>query len=181
MTRSAPLGLVMAVTIALFAPAASAATIALEAFLDGRQEVPANGSLAIGIAQLMYDTDTMMLTIQSTVLGIETDVLTGFHIHGPADPGEVVNPPLVHLGTALWSNIPMLDGMAYQQATMPIDAATATALLADRTYLNVHTDAFPNGEIRGQITVVPVPEPGTAMLMALGLIGLARAGTRRPR
>jgi hypothetical protein len=37
-------------------------------------------------------------------------------------------------------------------------------------YLNIHTAAFPGGEIRGFLA--PVPEPGTVVLMAIGLAGL---------
>jgi hypothetical protein len=49
---------------------------------------------------------------------------------------------------------------------------------AGKAYFNLHTSAFPGGELRGNLT--PVPEPSTyAMLLAgLGLVGwAARART----
>ena len=39
------------------------------------------------------------------------------------------------------------------------------ALLAGDLYVNIHTQAFPGGQIRGQI----IPEPGTALLLGAGL------------
>ena len=53
--------------------------------------------------------------------------------------------------------------------TPAAEAALAAGLAADKAYLNIHTTAFPNGEIRGFL--VQVPEPAS-----LGLIGVALAG-----
>jgi hypothetical protein len=44
-------------------------------------------------------------------------------------------------------------------------------------YFNIHTSTFGGGEIRGQI--LPVPEPSTLVLVALGLSGLAVWRERR--
>ncbi len=55
------------------------------------------------------------------------------------------------------------------------EAALGFGLSTGRAYLNVHTTAFPGGEIRGFL--VPVPEPAT--LAALGLVGLCGLAARR--
>ena len=60
-----------------------------------------------------------------------------------------------------------------------IGAGQAADLLAELWYINIHTAAFPGGEIRGQ--VLPAPEPASALLLAAGLALLLRRGRRRLR
>lgn len=51
-----------------------------------------------------------------------------------------------------------------------ISEANESLLLAGRLYINVSSQKYPTGEIRGQLVVVP--EPGTWALLAAGLGGL---------
>jgi hypothetical protein len=58
------------------------------------------------------------------------------------------------------------------------EAAFASGLAAGQAYFNIHTAAFPGGEIRGFLA--PVPEPATLTLVGLGL-GAAAMRRRRAR
>ena len=57
---------------------------------------------------------------------------------------------------------------------LPPDSVTLSSmtsqLLADGLYVQVHTGAFPSGELRGQITLVP--EPSIAVFLLMGFAGL---------
>jgi hypothetical protein len=55
------------------------------------------------------------------------------------------------------------------------EAALAAGLDAGRAYLNIHTDEFRGGEIRGFL----VPEPGSLLLMGTGVLALALVRRRR--
>ncbi|MCW5610095.1 MAG: CHRD domain-containing protein [Rubrivivax sp.] len=56
-------------------------------------------------------------------------------------------------------------------------AALLAGLNAGTAYFNVHSTAFPAGEIRGFLQ--PVPEPGTWALMGLGLAAVGGLARRR--
>jgi hypothetical protein len=58
------------------------------------------------------------------------------------------------------------------------EAALLAGLAGGAAYLNIHSTAFPGGEIRGFLA--PIPEPSTYALMLAGLAGIA-AWRRRSR
>ena len=155
-----------------------AANIELGASLSGDQEVPPVATDAFGLARVAVDTETRQLWVQMLVEGIELDDLADnpgrFHIHGPAGMGENA-PPLVDLGvTQAFFQVGKL--IMFSQDEIPIpDGVDPNLIVSGQTYLNLHTDAFPGGEIRGQLMV---PEPGT---LALALAGLLLLGLNRRR
>jgi hypothetical protein len=56
-------------------------------------------------------------------------------------------------------------------------ADAVNAIEAGQTYFNIHTVAFPGGEIRGQITVVPESASLTLLTLGLGgILAIARFG-----
>ena len=107
------------------------------ASLDGASEAPANSSTATGTATLSFNNTTKTFSI-SVIHSIASP--TGGHIHMGAIgvSGGVVFP-----FTTLVSPI---------NFTSPaLTAAQEADLKANLYYVNIHTAAFPNGEIRGQL------------------------------
>lgn len=174
-------------SMVLLAASAQAATIVF--LLDGNaglgllpgNEVPAvtggSGGILGGIS---FDTDTNLLTIDiGWGSGNGFSDLSGpallAHIHGPTlDPAPAsysqTAGTLYDLHTMLgWNPLPANGGF---DGVVAISPAHVAALLNGQTYINVHTLANPNGEIRGQL--VAVPEPSTFGLVALGLALVAR-------
>lgn len=56
-------------------------------------------------------------------------------------------------------------------------AALLQGILDGKAYFNIHSTAFPPGEIRGFLQ--PVPEPGTAALAGIAFVGLLAWRRRR--
>jgi len=111
--------------------------VIFEATLDGASEVPVNTSTATGTATLTYNTTTKIFTITVTH-SIATP--TNGHIHKAA-AGE--SGPPVFPFTSFTSPISFTSAA--------LDAAQEADLNAGLYYVNIHTDAFPPGEIRGQL------------------------------
>lgn len=121
----------------VLAAAAQAQTLHFESMLSGAFEAPAtNASTATGRAIIDYNAATGSLAYSVTVSGM---VANAAHIHSGAAgvPGGVII--TLSGGPTSWS------GSAF------LPAAQLTNLLHDGLYVNVHSVAFPNGEIRGQI------------------------------
>jgi hypothetical protein len=51
------------------------------------------------------------------------------------------------------------------------ETALVNGILGGLTYLNVHSTAFPNGEIRGFLVAVPEPESYAMLLAGLAVLG----------
>lgn len=114
--------------------------IQMTAQLSSATEVPPNKSAGKGMVDVSFDKATNVLTWTITYSDL-TGPATAAHFHGPAAPGENA-PPAVPLSSPLESPI---------KGTATLTAGQATDLIAGKWYLNVHTAANKEGEIRGQL------------------------------
>jgi len=121
--------------------AGSASAEKLKATLDGKTEVPANTSAGTGTADIDYDADSKKLTWKVTYSGLSGPA-TAAHFHGPAEAGK-------NAGVAV--AIPNATTSPVEGSATLTDAQAAD-LLAGKYYVNIHTQANPGGEIRGQVT-----------------------------
>ena len=125
----------------------SSHTASLTARLSGASEVPPTPSNAKGNLQATLDKSSRVLTWTLQVSGL-SGTPTAAHFHGPAAPGE----------NAAAAAAITVTGQPTDNGVVTLTAAQMDDLLAGRWYVNVHTAAHPDGEIRGQMMIGPTPQ-----------------------
>ncbi len=155
----------------LCATLASAEQFQFEVSMTGDQVPTPTGSAAVGTMSVFYDTDTNFMVVDGSVtelsLGDLNPVAQGspFHLHfgGPGETGAIA----VILGTLnAWVEPGGAGIFVTVSPPVVVPEDVEDDLLAGLTYLNLHTFAFPNGEIRGDIMALPEPQ-GAALLGAV--------------
>jgi hypothetical protein len=166
-----------------------AAPFAYFANLDGPSEAAPTPSLGTGFAWVEIDVVAHTMFVHTDFQDLLGPV-TASHIHGPtAVPGVGTAgvattvptftgfPSGVTAGTydnLFFTNQASTFNPAFvtaQGGTIAgAEAALAASLAAGKSYLNIHTQVYPGGEIRGFLH--PVPESPTLGLLAVGLLGL---------
>jgi hypothetical protein len=134
------------------------------ASLLGANEVGNPGDAnGFGSALISIDHDTNTVNYSLTFANLST--VTAAHIH--AGPAGVNGPVKVNFtfpsGTA--------GAGAFSGSVVDADAEFITALTASNFYVNIHTNEFPGGALRGQLAPVPEPETYALMLAGLGVVG----------
>ncbi|MGB7406616.1 MAG: CHRD domain-containing protein [Pacificimonas sp.] len=176
---------------------AQAITVISVANLSGDQEVPPVETQAFGSATFTVDTDTQLLDFSLEVNGITIEQLFDNLVAAPVGPIHLHNAPAGANGPIV---IPFPFDTGYEATdtgfrltredylfddALAISGADVgfsdfvSALRDGLYYINVHSDQFGSGELRGQLAVT-VPEPGAIGLLGLGLLGLG-ALRRRTR
>lgn len=130
--------------------------------LSGSNEVPARATSATGMGWGTLDTSTNWFDFTVTFSGL-TSTETAAHFHAPALPGSNAG---VIIPLPLGSPIHFAGTLTDLQEQQLLDGLI---------YVNVHTQMFPGGEIRGQLMAgSAVPEPSTYGLFgAAALVGVA--------
>ena len=197
--RRAALTLLASLTL-VAAPASNAAPILFNVTMNGANEVPSNASGALGVAAIEFDDvlKTLSLDVRFGVLFAPSftpplmGTTTAMHIHccTPPTANAIVATQVPSfmgfpLGVTFGTYSQVFDmtlASFYNPAFITAHGGTvdgafndlAAGMLGGMSYLNIHTTAFPGGEIRGTLnTVNTVPEPGVLSLLALALVGLA--------
>lgn len=179
-----PLAALTAIAASLgFAAPASAQTYTFMVPMSGDQEVPPVPTNATGSGTFVFDFDRNELCYEYSVRNLSSPFAAA-HIHSGA---AGVNGPIV---------IP-LERPGSPLACVPPTGISEADLLADLYYVNVHTEIYPDGEIRGQLTNPSLGRPsnmfsfrkprrrpnGTAVLPVVvpgpGVLALRGRGIRR--
>jgi hypothetical protein len=132
-----------ATAVAAWAGASKAAPETFKIALSGAQQVPAVETPGSGSADLTYDPATRALTWSITFTGLSAPA-TMAHIHGPAAAGK--NGPVV-----IWLSNKGTPPASPIKGEATLTPEQAQELMAGDLYINVHTQAHPGGEIRGQL------------------------------
>ena len=114
------------------------------AVLNGGQVVPPSTSNAQGVGFLTLDSATKRLCYSITysgLLGTETEA----HLHGDAQAGQT-NAVLYDLNPLTSPKVSCIG---------PLKPNEEVLLKKGRMYINIHTDLFVAGEIRGQVLPSP--------------------------
>ncbi|MBW8784187.1 MAG: CHRD domain-containing protein [Novosphingobium sp.] len=168
---------------------ATAAVYVFSAGLSGSQENPAVASPGTGSTLVTLDDVASTLRVQTVFSGLLGNS-TASHIHccapfgtnagvattTPSFPGF----PLGVTAGVMDQTYDMTLASSYRSGFITDNGGTVASafsaleagMLAGQSYLNIHSTAFPGGEIRGQLALV-VPELSTwvMMIVGFGLIG----------
>ena len=137
-----------------------AQTVQFRTDLSGSNQVPPVESAASGTVTAIYDLSTKRLSWNGEYSGLSGPA-TAAHIHGPA--ATTANARLVvwisentdqcSQGECRSKSDAKAPPLAspFQGSAILTDSQTAD-LMAGMYYANIHTDAHPRGEIRGQLT-----------------------------
>jgi hypothetical protein len=114
-------------------------TVRFSGTLSGANEVPANASTATGTISGSFNPGSKILTVSVNYAGITP---VAGHIHKAAAGAN--GPVIFNFGVIIAST-------TFNFATTALDATQEADLRANQYYVNLHTAAFPGGEIRAQL------------------------------
>lgn len=157
------------------ATAAHAAVVTYNVVLNGPSESPPNASPGTGVGQVDVDAAAHTMRVQVTFSGL-LGPTTASHIHAPTavagtgTAGVATTTPFfagfpIGVTSGSYDNtLDMTLASSYNPSyitanggtTASAEAALFAAIAAGKAYLNIHTQAFTPGEIRGFL-LAPVP------------------------
>lgn len=150
----------------------------------------APGATGSGVATIAYNQGTSSLQLEVSFSGLSGNT-TVSHIHGPTTTAGT-GTALVMTTTPSFSGFPAGVKFGTYSATLDLTASSSFragfitssgsiqlarsaflgAINDGKAYLNIHSNLFPGGEIRGFFApYTPVPEPTTTCAVVAGLVG----------
>lgn len=177
-------------------PAAHATVLIFDANLDGPSESPPNASPATGFATVTIDTVAVTMRVQVNFTGL-VGTTTASHIHASTTTPltgtagvATTTPTFAGFPTGVTSGsydntLDMTLASSYNPSYVTANGGTTASAWAallggiqgGQAYLNIHTNVFPGGEIRGFL--LPVPEPTTLVAMGFGVLALLRRRAKK--
>ena len=192
MKRQSLMYLFMVATMAI---SLSASPITFGAFLSGPAESPPNDSPGTGFTRVTIDPVAHTLSVSVDFSGLVAPT-TASHIHiafPPSRTGPVAttvpNFPGFPLGVMAGTYTQTFDSLSadtYNPGLLMFVGSVSvaeellfTSIEEGNAYLNIHSEAFKAGEIRGFLA--PIPEPATLFLSGAALAALSWMGRSRSR
>jgi hypothetical protein len=127
----------------------------LDLALTGAQETPATPTTALGSMDVSYSKETRVLNYAVEWSGL-TGPVTAMHVHGLAPKGYaagVVQNIITSSGGLATPNANLYGATGKFAGSMFVDGVVIREedVINGMYYINIHTAAYPGGEIRGQI------------------------------
>ena len=177
----------------LVAASSQAAPVYYRAVASGPAEETPNGSPGSSVSA--FEIDDLILRAEVPFRDLSSPAISA-HIHCcTVDPFRGVAPiaipftdfPLQVTAGLYSASIDLGDPASYDADFLAANGGTPqlasgaliNAFNGNQAYINIHSAAYPAGEIRGFAVAAPIPEPATWATMGMGLGMLALLARRR--
>lgn len=120
------------------------------AVLSGRQEVPPVTTTGTGNATVSFNSNRTEITVTVEVAGLADITEAHLHVAPPGADGPIIF-PLASSSFTSPLTVTLTQADFVPAPNVATYDAAFVAIEQGNTYVNVHTSAFPDGEIRGQV------------------------------